>query len=787
MAWKRQIRLERVLDDNALFSTAYGNVGSSIYYALGLVAAFALGMTPVVFIVAGIIFWFTATTYTEATAMYPEAGGSSSFARRAFGERASFGAAWVQIMNFIVTAAISALFVPHYLGFIWPALRESPADMVAGAFVILLLAAINIRGVREVARLNVVMAVTDLMTQLALVVGGILLVLNFDTLSGNIDLWQAPTVHDFLLSIPIAMIAYTGIETVSNLSEEARDATRTVPKAMRKVVLAVVIIYAALPAISLSALPVTKSADGGYETLLGVPQDEGGFAADPVLGVVKSLDLGPLEGAAEIYVGLLAATILILAANAGLSGLSRLLYGMGNYQQLPSAVSRLHSRFRTPYVGLALAAAVAALLLLGPATFLGNLYAAFAMLSFTVAHASVIALRRNRPDEPRPYRGPGNLQLRGWSLPLFAVLGGIGTSVAFVVAVGLHPEVAAVGVVWLAIGALTFAGLRRRLGFSVSETRKLEQPLPVLEGEVVYSSILVVCDPAEDPEEALRVARRLADQPRHVHFLALVPVPDGYPFDYPLESEEEAAARSARLARKLLGPRATIRTTRCPRNRKASTIIREALLRRAEAIVMPMPPVQKRISQDNLFGETRLRLLDERPCRVLLVEPATARTAFSTTDAGPIARFPIENIEPLRERRRRGNREIAAPEQLMACVFGEALDDDVMQTACRLASPAAGGQAIVHAVAICDVPHGVRPEDVEPAELARMAAALRRAEAVGQEYESVEVVPHLCAAPHVGLTMVRLAQELNPSLLLIGADDAAAEERDADAVTLRDG
>ena len=78
--------LERVLGAGALFSTAYGNVGSSIYYALGLVAVFALGLTPVVFVIAGLIFIATAATYTEATTMYPEAGGSSSFARRAFNE-----------------------------------------------------------------------------------------------------------------------------------------------------------------------------------------------------------------------------------------------------------------------------------------------------------------------------------------------------------------------------------------------------------------------------------------------------------------------------------------------------------------------------------------------------------------------------------------------------------------------------------------------------------------------------------------------------------------------------
>src|SRR5918997_6309455 len=136
--------LERVLGTSALFSTAYGNVGSTVYYALGLVAVFALGMTPIVFVVAGVIFVCTAATYTEATTMYPEAGGSSSFARRGFNEFWSFFAAWGQMLNYIITIAISAFFLPHYLGVFWEPLARSPADVVGGIVVVALLAAVNV-------------------------------------------------------------------------------------------------------------------------------------------------------------------------------------------------------------------------------------------------------------------------------------------------------------------------------------------------------------------------------------------------------------------------------------------------------------------------------------------------------------------------------------------------------------------------------------------------------------------------------------------------------------------
>src|ERR687895_1534009 len=142
----RDESLARVHGVGALFSTAYGNVGSSIYYALGVVAAFALGLTPIAFLVAGLIFMMTAATYAEATVMYPEAGGSSSFARHAFNELISFFAAWGQMLNYVITVAISAFFVPDYLAVFWEPLADSPLDIFFSAALVVLLVGINIRG-----------------------------------------------------------------------------------------------------------------------------------------------------------------------------------------------------------------------------------------------------------------------------------------------------------------------------------------------------------------------------------------------------------------------------------------------------------------------------------------------------------------------------------------------------------------------------------------------------------------------------------------------------------------
>src|SRR5215210_7633236 len=515
----KNLGLERVLGTGALFSTAYGNVGSSIYYALGLVAIFALGMTPVVFVVAGLIFACTAATYTEATTMYPEAGGSSSFARRAFNEFWSFFAAWGQMLNYIITVAISAFFVPHYLGVFWEPLGRSPADIVGGIVVVALLAMLNVVGVKESAGLNVFLALADFATQVVLVVVGIVLVFSPEILVDNIDFGTYPTVTDFLIAIPVGMVAYTGIETISNLAEEARDVGKTIPRGMAAVVVAVFAIYAFLPSVALSAMPVHNG-----ETLLAMSKEDGGYADDPILGVVNNMDLGALQHPAEIYVGILASTILFIATNAGMIGVSRLTYSMGQYRQLPQGLRALHPRFRTPYVAIIVCGFVACLTILpGQAEFLATVYAFGAMLSFTIAHLSVIALRIKDPDRERPYRGPGTIRVRGHDLPLFAVFGAFGTGTAWIVVTALNVDTLIAGAVWLAIGITTYVLFRRHHGLSLTETHKVISPKPAVEHEVEYESILVAFEDDHYSPEAVATAVRLAARRRRgIHVLVAI-------------------------------------------------------------------------------------------------------------------------------------------------------------------------------------------------------------------------------------------------------------------------
>ncbi|MDP8968436.1 MAG: APC family permease, partial [Actinomycetota bacterium] len=552
MAERRLHGLQRVLGVNALSSTAYGNVGSSIYYALGLVAALAAGLTPLVFLITGALFYCTATTYAEATAMYPEAGGSSLFARRAFNELLSFFTAWAQMLNYIITIAISAFFAAHYAGrFTWEGFKTSPGDIAFAAATVALLALINVRGVKDAVTVNLVLAVVDFLSQLGIVALGFFLVFSPDVLLDNLDFFgETPTLSQFLLAIPIGTVAYTGIETISNMAGEARDQDSTIPAAIRRVMVAVFAIYFTLPLIALSALPV-ECVGGECRTLLGVGPEQNGFANDPIVGVVSGMELGSMQGLVELYVGVLAVTILIAATNAGVLGVSRLTYSMGIYRQLPDVMRRLHRRYRTPYVGILVFSAFACLALLpGQADFLGKIYAFGAMLSFSMAHLSLIRLRVIAPDARRPYRSPGRLRVRGHELPPMAVIGLIGTALSFVVVSVLDLQVGAAGVAWMALGMGGYVLYRRRQGLDLVSTHEIAVPQPVTLTEAEYESILVALDARHYSPQTIATAARLAGPKRRgIHVLVTLTVPQASPIDAALPDEELAARAVIEQAR----------------------------------------------------------------------------------------------------------------------------------------------------------------------------------------------------------------------------------------------
>jgi APA family basic amino acid/polyamine antiporter len=638
MARLREQGLRRSVGVSGMFATAYGNVGSSIYYALGLVAAHALGLTPLVFLFAGGLFALTAKTYAEGASMFPEAGGSSSFARHAFNDVVSFFAGWALSLDYILTIAISAFFVPHYLS-AFPGLgplKHNPDDIFGGLIVVALLAWLNIRGLGESARLNLVLAVLDLSTQILLVCIGVALVLNPHLLIHQVHLGSVPTWKELIFALSLAMLAYTGIETVANMAEESRDPGRQVPKAVNLVVLAVLAVYAGISMVALSALPILHHGVGyspalkqsfakpGYATSLG-----GFFENDPMLGVIEHLELhGTILTLAKYYLGLLAATILFIATNAGMIGISRLSWSLSEHRQLPRLFSRLHSSYRTPWFTLVFFSMLASTLIIyGNTSVLGNLYSFGAMLSFTTAHAAIVALRVKDPDRERPYVSPWGVRIKGSTIPMTAVIGGIGTAAAWVAVTVLHTEAKIVGIPWMVLGMGGYFYYRHRQGLDPRKSYRLpREERPPDFHELDYRTALVPIFGEDVSASALSSAAKLIGKDGVVYAIFVLPVPSQLSLDAGL-SEEEAQGRSVLESARIKARREGIKIhTGLIRTRNPGSALVEEAIRVGSDVIywsaIHAPAGEQRI------GPTAAYLLSKRPCRVIIEtenRPARAR------------------------------------------------------------------------------------------------------------------------------------------------------------------
>jgi APA family basic amino acid/polyamine antiporter len=679
---KREGHLHKVLGVPALFSTAYGNVGSSIYYALGVVALSALGLTPVVFMLTGLLFVTTAWSYAEATTMFPEAGGSSSFARHTFNEFVSFGAGWALMLDYIITIAISAFFVPNYLATFWPVLKTWPYNSIGGIATIVFVVVINVVGIKEAARVNIILAIADLSTQTLLAIVGLFVFLAPRTLITQVHFGTAPTVHQFVYGISIGTVAYTGIETISNMAEESSNPGRDVPRAVNFVLLAVLGVYFAISMVGLSAMPVhynvvpvdphthmtisqpilpdpgkqaktgpwhlasapgekiyilpndsgtaTKSVkatgtiylqDGHYVTKVWGTQLGTVYEADPLQGLVQNLpkNLNWLRYILAPWIALLAATILIIATNAGIIGSSRLAYSMAGHKQLPPVLARVHPTRFTPYVSITLFGLIAALLILpGKIGLLADLYAFGAMISFTVAHLCVVALRIKQPDAERPWRLPLNIPFGRYALPLTAMIGGLGTASVWVVVVLTHADGRLVGFSWMGAGIVMYVVYRKRKGYSLTQTVKAV-PLPEsVQSDIDYDQLLVPIVGSRITDEMMVLACQLATEKQSaVDALYVIEVPFNLPLDARLPAEREKAKAVLEQAAVVADQFGVTMTPIVVTARAAGrAIVDEAKERRSEVIILGA--TRKRRFSERAFGRTIDYVLQHASCEVLI-------------------------------------------------------------------------------------------------------------------------------------------------------------------------
>ncbi len=631
---------ERPLNSRALIAVVYITSVSSIYFALGVIAHHADGLTPAVLLAAGVFFQLTAMTYAEGASMRSERGGSAVFARHAFNELVSFMTAWAIALDYTILIAVTALTVPSYLAAFWAPIGRGALQILVALAVIAFVATTNVLGVsaRGLPR-RVMIVAADLGLQAVIVVLGLVLAFHPGRLTASVDLGTAPTAAGLAFALPIAVVAFAGLEAAASLAGEVSATGRQIRRLVFPGSVVIIVIYVGIAVVGVAALPVHHGI-----TALGTRHIRA-----PLLGVVGAFRPHWVSEVLKYAVAIGGAAGLAMAAGASMLGVSRVGYTLATNRQIPSAVGRLHDRFGTPYlvVGIAALAAAALVIPTDPELLIG-IYAFGALLTFTIAHLSVIRLRFRERDRPRPYAVPLSVPFRGASLPLPAVLGALLAAAGWGAVVVFHAGARYVGAGWLLFGLVLYVTYRRVEGKPL--LRQVTIPARALRHErpqADFGSILVPILGTRLDDDIVQTAARLAGETRDdieekgavIEAVWVFEVPLALPLEAALPEAQVRRAREALARAKVVGEEyeAVEVATAIVRGRGAGeVIVREARRRGVEAIVLAADePSRVRGGGllggvgplENYIGEVTRYVIRKSPCRVILTAPPDERYA----------------------------------------------------------------------------------------------------------------------------------------------------------------
>ncbi len=635
--------LQRATGVPGLFVAVYSAVGFSIYFALGVVADRGLGLTPLIFLAAGLLFIVTALSYVEGGAMLRERGGSSSFARHAFNELIAFIAGWAILIDYLIVAALAAISVPHYLEPVTPDLSEAGPQIAIAGLVIAAACLLNVFNVtgRGRERPLAILALADIALQLAVIVVGVLVVFHPDRLTAQIDLFSSPSFHDIVYASVVAMLAYAGIEAASDLAPDIDVDPKDLKRIVSVGAFAVPLVYAGMAAIALMAVPVVAG-PGGPETALGNE-----FVEAPVLGVVSAYEPVWLSDGMRWLVAIVATPVLFWAVTTALLGVSRHIYTLAINRQIPSWLGKLNSRHATPHVAIAISGLIAlGLVMPTDVKLLAGLYAFGAMLAITIAQLSIVRLRVTEPDRRRPFRVPLDFSWGLAKVPLPAIFGGVVSALAFVSVLVYHDTARWVGIGWMTFGLLFYV-IYRRVVEGTSLTKRVsvtERALTKQVPEVAFRNILVPVFGSQLDDDIVATAGRLAAAAQEevedgagetrLDLVYVIEVPLTLPLDAALpDGIESEAERALRRAAEVGDEYEDVKiTTEVVRARKTGAGIIDAARRYAsEAIVIGGEPPTKIRGGATLGGLAATKpaeigaateyVLKKAPCQVLLTAP----------------------------------------------------------------------------------------------------------------------------------------------------------------------
>jgi APA family basic amino acid/polyamine antiporter len=620
-------------------AVAYAAVGFSLYFSIGVVARFGLGLTPLIFLGAGLLLVVATLTYVEGTGMFGERGGSSSFARHGFNELVSFVAGWAILIDYIIIISFAAVSAAHYLGPIWDGFADGWAEIVVVAAVIALAAAINIGGFTRYIRQRplIFLAVADVVLQAGVIVAGAIVAFHPDSLTAHVELLSTPSGRHIVEALAVATLAFAGVEAASNLAPDFSWRRRDLRRVVGASAMLLPLIYAGMAAIALMAVPVVEGPNGTH-TALGER-----FIEEPLLGVAMSYDPNWLSVMLQVGLVAVAPIVLTWAAGTSMLGLSRHVYALATNRQVPSWLGKLSGR-STPYVAI-LVAAVMALGLAIPTDvrLLAEIYAFGATLAIAIAHLSIVKLRWTEPDRERPYRIPFNIRIGERELPLPALLGAALMVLLWVAVMIFHARARWVGGGWMVFGLIAYV-IYRRFVEGTTLTKRVTVPAEALRKEVhaaEYGNILVPVFGTKLDDDIVGTAGRLADaadepgeKPPRLDVIYVMELPLTVPLDAPPPRARLEEARAALQRAKEVGEEyesVDVETDLMSARSAGAAIVQEARRRGVEAIVMGGEPPSRMKGGAVLGGVGGSRppevgpvteyVLKKAPCPVLLTAP----------------------------------------------------------------------------------------------------------------------------------------------------------------------
>ena len=627
----------RGLGQPALFAIIYTSVASAIYFSLGVVAQRALGLTPVVYLLAGVFFVLACMTYVEGASLHQERAGATVFARFAFNELVSFVAGWMILLDYVILIAVTSFSATNYLAAFYAPLGRGTAELLLCFGIILYVAIRNIRGFSK-TRVNRIAAlvIADIGLQVLVIVLGLFAFFHLDAITDTIHLGSTPTWGDTVFALGVATVVFTGLESASGLSGEVAVGQRGLKRLVWAAAVTVLIVYTGIGVVAVSALPVV-----GNATSLGR-----NYLDAPMIGIAESFHANWLADTLKYTIAAVAAVTLIAAANSAMMGLARLAYSLSTNRQIPSAVGRLHPTRATPYVVISIAAVLAAgLTVAQDLELMVGIFAFGALVGLTIAHLSIVVLRSKEPTGRRPYRMPGVVTVRGRPLPLPAVLGAVLSFAAWVGLVITHEGARWVGFGWLAGGLALYLIYRTSEGKSI--LRRVTVPEAALRRErreAEYGSILVPLTGTPLDDDIVQTAGRLAaeedaesfeeDHGATIEALWIFEVPMSLPIDAALPDAQLKRARAALARAKAVGEEyegVEVATATVRARRAGQAIVDEARRRGVQAVVLAAEEPSKIRGgallggrggpRDNFVGEVTKYVLAKAPCSVILTAP----------------------------------------------------------------------------------------------------------------------------------------------------------------------